>query len=422
MADICDIPITDISGNIAAQYECAIAVPESTSRSSGEQQIMLSCDAQIVFDDDAKTWTRVGYYYETDLKLARNRDIVAMDSVAANDGETLTQGVVVRYIDVDNDHTTQPSAPYVNPLYFEEGETLKFLVVDALTIQNHRQAMQLAKSISKRSQSEYKIMPTTGLRGLRARQERIINLNYDNEIAGEHEIVTTVSVDPIGAFCGFGCVPIDEFRWTLLPGEERAKAESNQTVSNFKPLLPTNVSVNFKNGRIEAIYDEPPRPDWFYIFEYQPVVDINQQPIETDWLIMTNSTVDQMSFSGGIMQNINYFVRWRAVSTGGNSSAYIDPIETVLTSGFELNGTPVEIGEVGVTYSSWSITAIGGSAPYLFIDLFGRLPQGLTINASTGEISGTPAQVENATDIIIRVQDNSGLFVNFESFDINITN
>ena len=422
MADICDIPIVDISGNTTEQYKCDVAIPESTTRSSGEQQILLACDAQLVFDDDGKVWPRVGYYYDSDVKLVRNRDIVAMESVEANDGETLTQGVIVRYIDPENDYTTQPSAPYVNPLYFVEGEVLKYIVVDALTIQDHRQAMQLAKSISKRSQSEYKLMPTTGLRGLRARQERIVDLIYDNIFSGPHEIVTTVGVDPIGAFCGFGCVPIDEFRWQLLPGEERPKAESNQTVASFTPLLPTNVSLSFSNNRIEATYDEPPRPDWFYLFQYQPVVDINQEPIETEWLDMDNSSSAPLSFSNSVMSNVEYYVRWRTVSTGGSSSNYVDPVATVLTSGFTLSGTPVEIGQVGVTYSNWSITATGGSEPYLFVDLFDKLPQGLSINSSTGEISGTPSQVENAEDIIIRVQDNFGLFVNFDNFDINITN
>ncbi len=46
-------------------------------------------------------------------------------------------------------------------------------------------------------------------------------------------------------------------------------------------------------------------------------------------------------------------------------------------------------GQVGVAYSS-SITANGGTAPYTFAVASGALPGGLSLNANTGAITGTP--------------------------------
>ena len=46
-------------------------------------------------------------------------------------------------------------------------------------------------------------------------------------------------------------------------------------------------------------------------------------------------------------------------------------------------------GEVGVAFNSPAMTVTGGTAPYTFT-LVGTLPAGLTLNASTGAISGTP--------------------------------
>ena len=45
--------------------------------------------------------------------------------------------------------------------------------------------------------------------------------------------------------------------------------------------------------------------------------------------------------------------------------------------------------QVGVAYSS-ALTATGGVAPYTFSISSGSLPPGLTLNASTGAITGTP--------------------------------
>ena len=45
--------------------------------------------------------------------------------------------------------------------------------------------------------------------------------------------------------------------------------------------------------------------------------------------------------------------------------------------------------QVGVAYSKF-LVASGGTPPYTFSIIAGALPPGLTLNASTGEISGTP--------------------------------
>jgi len=62
-------------------------------------------------------------------------------------------------------------------------------------------------------------------------------------------------------------------------------------------------------------------------------------------------------------------------------------------------------GQVGVAYSQ-TATASGGTAPYTFSISAGALPTGITLNASTGMISGTPT-VASTYSFTVRAADSS---------------
>ena len=62
-------------------------------------------------------------------------------------------------------------------------------------------------------------------------------------------------------------------------------------------------------------------------------------------------------------------------------------------------------GQVGVAYSA-ALTAAGGTAPYTWSVAAGSLPAGVTLNSSTGLLSGTPTQA-GAVSITVQVKDSS---------------
>ena len=64
-------------------------------------------------------------------------------------------------------------------------------------------------------------------------------------------------------------------------------------------------------------------------------------------------------------------------------------------------------GTVGTPYSQ-TLAATGGTAPYTFAVTSGALPAGLSLNATTGQISGTPTAVVTSTPLTIRVTDANG--------------
>jgi len=292
------------------------------------------------------------------------------------------------------------------------------LTVDALTIQDHNQAMRLAKSIGLRSQAEYKLLPTVGLRGLKARQERIVDLQYDNTFSGEHEIVTQVEVDTLGVFCGFGVVPIDGDRFDLLPGEEVAKPDRRQAEDTSTIDLPSNVEIEFNNGRIEITFDPTPRLDQTYFFQYQ--INNGAPADDARWSDFFVNMDQNFAFSGTVATNVDYYIRYRTVTTAGRSTAWYD-YGNFETARFVLTGTPITTATISVAYAGFTIGVSGGVSPYIFADIYNRLPPGIIVNSATGVISGTPTSTGTYTNIVIRIVDYENYAVNFTSFTIAVT-
>lgn len=317
-ADICDQDVTGIEGT-QKRYEAALAIVDSKRRADAEREILLSCDGQLVFDEDGRSWVRVGQWEAPTLAFSRNRDIMAMSSVEPQDGESETQGVIVNYVEPDANYTTQPSAAWLNPLYYDPLSTPKFLTVDVLACTNHNQAMRLAKAIGMRSQPRHKITPVVNLRGLQARQQRIVTINYDNTFAGDYEIATNVELDGGGMWTSFGAVPVDPARWTLLPGEEAPKpvVDGTSGAVSYPPIAGENVYYADSTLRID--FPALARDDATYVAEYIPTSAITGA--ETDpWTPMAINEVTAVSAT--VPAGVSYTVRYRYVVGSGAGSAW----------------------------------------------------------------------------------------------------
>lgn len=62
-------------------------------------------------------------------------------------------------------------------------------------------------------------------------------------------------------------------------------------------------------------------------------------------------------------------------------------------------------GTVRTAYAGFTVKATGGTSPYTFAVTSGTLPAGLSLNASTGAISGTPTTAGTSSSIVITVTD-----------------
>jgi hypothetical protein len=88
-------------------------------------------------------------------------------------------------------------------------------------------------------------------------------------------------------------------------------------------------------------------------------------------------------------------------SMGGSGGGTPDPTPKLLIS-----TTTLASGQVGTPYST-TLAASGGTAPYRWSLSSGTLPNGLSLNASTGTVGGTPSASVANTSLIFKVSDSS---------------
>jgi hypothetical protein len=77
-----------------------------------------------------------------------------------------------------------------------------------------------------------------------------------------------------------------------------------------------------------------------------------------------------------------------------------------IAAALTITTTTLPNGQVGAPYSA-TLAATGGTKPYTWTKTSGTLPAGLTLNAMTGAITGTPTAAVTATPLMFQVTDSN---------------
>ena len=79
---------------------------------------------------------------------------------------------------------------------------------------------------------------------------------------------------------------------------------------------------------------------------------------------------------------------------------------TITPPGVAITTTSLPAGKVGVPYSK-ALSATGGTTPYTWKIISGRLPPGLNFDEALGLISGIPTAANSGSSILVRVTDST---------------
>lgn len=82
--------------------------------------------------------------------------------------------------------------------------------------------------------------------------------------------------------------------------------------------------------------------------------------------------------------------------------------------------TTIPDGANGIAYGGFTVSASGGTSPYVFSVASGTLPTGLSLNASTGAVTGTPTVVDDF-DFVLRVTDAAHARADLPSITITVS-
>lgn len=333
-ADKCDATVLDRSGTSVPRYRCGVAFPDNKPRHECESEILLTADAFVVYDSEGKAWPRVGVYEAPTLTFSADRDIISAETEVIDDGETAVDGVIVNYISPDHGYTKQPAAPWQNLNYYDGVSEPNYLTIDILGCQNHNQGVRLAKAIGLRSAATRRIGVGTTVKGILAKGERTIDLAYDAQFTGDHEIVTPVEEDPSGLATSFACVPMQTDRYDLGAGEEGSPPAPtpalniSDTIAAAVNVVITAAPVDTSSGaavRLEATFDAPTRVDRRYRFRYAPTGTTVYEYFFVD--------MDELrAYSAVVEDGVVYDVQYQTTTAGGRASAWSAIVNVTATA------------------------------------------------------------------------------------------
>ncbi|MBZ9759504.1 putative Ig domain-containing protein [Mesorhizobium sp. CA8] len=85
-----------------------------------------------------------------------------------------------------------------------------------------------------------------------------------------------------------------------------------------------------------------------------------------------------------------------------------------------ISGSPTLSATEDSPYGSFTARAAGGSPPYTY-SLVGSWPAGLSINSSSGFVSGTPTLAGVYSGLSVRVTDHAGTTKDLSTFTITVS-
>jgi hypothetical protein len=171
----------------------------------------------------------------------------------------------------------------------------------------------------------------------------------------------------------------DNYSITVLVIDSKGKSASKNLSITIVPGPVTIITTSLPLGEVEAAYSAP------------PLMATGGDGSFYSWSVSKGSLPDGLTLDSsgtiGIFPDTAGTYSFTVQATSGGRTGSKDLSITVIPA-VEITTTSLPDGQVHVAYSQ-TLTASGGRGPYTW-STYGGLPDGVTLNSSTGVISGTP--------------------------------
>ncbi len=332
-ANVCDQTVLDRSGAPIPRYRCGVAFPDNRPRHECSDEILRTCDGFVAYDAAGLAYVEVGEYIAPTLEFSGARDILSAQTNVVNDGESAIDGVIVNYISPEHNYSLQPSAPWINSLYYDGTSAPNFQTIDIQGCQNHNQAFRLARAIGIRSAPSKLAGLQTTIKGILAKGVRTVSLDYDSEFAGDFEIISPVEEDAAGMSCQFSVVPIAADRYDLpfglegQPPQVPPALDIDNTLGAATGVVITAASVTTSSGkavRLQATFTAPARIDRAFRFRFSPTGTSVYEYFTTDMPSL-------LAYSAIVADGSAYDVSWQTVTAAGRATDW-SAITTIIAT------------------------------------------------------------------------------------------
>lgn len=371
-ANLADTTVQDRNGDPVPRYRCGLAFPDSKERGLCEREILATMDAFVAYSAAGLAYPVVGYYTAPTVILTGDRDLMAIEESAIDNGSVPLDGVICEYIEPDLSYARVESAPWVNAARYVGVAEPEYDRITVLGCQSHTQAVLLAKAHGQRTQGLRRGAIEVGLRGVKMIGQRAVDLEIDAIFDGPHEIVAPIDESLSGMIFRTVVVPLASDRWTLGVGEEGEPPQvapslnidnSLETVVNAVLTSERVVTSSGLAIRMKITFNAPIRIDRAFRFRFAPT---NSYPQVWEFF---ETYMDELRAVSRIVDfQTAYAVEVQTITAGGRATEWT-PLATITAARYFADYTVPPLYQIdGADVSQGGVLSLTRATTATFVD------------------------------------------------------